>query len=163
MQMQTRTERQTAHYRQRGGPKKGHQGACYSLWNICVKLLASLKKDPSCFRKCPEQCFLRPDLKFFFEFQKKNLFAISVTLKMTIKKYFFVKKKLRKKTPIKFVENFCQNKRASGWRLITMKSMCQNTCFLEKRPELFQETWGKCFIRPNNNFFWKFWKKFNSP
>ena len=72
---------------------------------------------------------------------------------MTIKKYFFVKKNLVKKTPIKFVENFCQVKRASGWRLITMKSMCQNTCFLEKRPELFQETWGKCFVRPNKKKF----------
>ena len=61
----------TVHYRQRGGPKKGHQGACYSLWNIRVKLLASLKKDPSCFRKCPEQCFLRPDLNFFW-ISKKN-------------------------------------------------------------------------------------------
>jgi len=79
----------------RGGVQtKGHQGACYSLWNLCVKLLASLKIDPSCFRKCPEQCFLRHDLKIFLEFKKKNSFTISFILKMTIIKYFFVKKKL---------------------------------------------------------------------
>ena len=78
----------------RGGVKtKWRQDACYWLWKLCVKILAAMKKDPSQFRKYLEQCFLRPDLKFFFEFQKKILFAISVTLKMTIKKYFFVKKK----------------------------------------------------------------------
>ena len=51
-----------------------------------------MKKDPSQFRKCPEQCFLRPDLNFFLEFQKKKSFTIFVTLKMNIKKYFFQKK-----------------------------------------------------------------------
>ena len=107
--------------------------------------------------------FFRANLNVFFEFQKKKFFATSVSLKMTIKKYFFVKKNLVKKTPIKFVEIFCQNKRASGWRLLTMKSMCKNTSFLEKRPDLFQETWGKCFIRHNDIFFWTFWKKINYP
>ena len=82
----------------RGGVKtKVNQGACYSLWNLCVKLLAVLKKDPSQVRKHPEQCFLRPDLNFFLESLNFVWFAISVTLKMTILKYFFVKKKIIKK------------------------------------------------------------------
>ena len=46
-----------------------------------------MKKDPSGFRK---QCFLRPELNFFSEFQKKNLFTLSVTIKMVIKKYLIV-------------------------------------------------------------------------
>ena len=56
-----------------------------------------MKKDPSQLRKCPEQCFLRPDLKFFLEFQKKKSFTIFVTLKMNIEKCFFQKKNLSKK------------------------------------------------------------------
>ena len=56
-----------------------------------------MKKDPSQFRKCPEQCFLRPNLNFFLEFQKKILFTIFVTLKMTIKKYLKKKKNSSKK------------------------------------------------------------------
>ena len=127
----------------RGGVKtKWRQDACYWLWKLCVKILAAMKKDPSQFRKCPEQCFLRPDLNFFLEFQKKNLFTIFVTLKMTIKKYFFQKKTCQKNLPTKFVEKICQLKMASGCMLLTMKSRCRNTFFNEKRPELVQEMSG---------------------
>ena len=99
-----------------------------------------MKKDPSQFRKCPEQCFLRPDLKFFLEFRKKKLFTIIGTLKMTTKKYFFFEKTCQKNLPTKFVEKICQLKMASRCMLLTMKSRCQNICFNEKRPELAQET-----------------------
>ena len=127
----------------RGGVKtKWRQDACYWLWKLCVKILAAMKKDPSQFRKCPEQCFLRPDLNFFLEFQKKILFTIFVTLKMTIKKYFFQKKTCQKNLPTKFVEKICQLKMASGCMLLTMKSRCRNTFFNEKRPELVQEMSG---------------------
>ena len=101
-----------------------------------------MKKDPSQFRKCPEQCFLRPDLNFFLEFQKKKLFTIFVTLKMNIEKYFFQKKTCQKNLPTKFVEKICQLKMASGCMPLTMKSRCRNTFFNEKRPELVQEMSG---------------------
>ena len=95
----------------RGGVKtKWRQGACYWLWNLCVKIFALMKKDPSQFRKRPEQCFLRPDLNFFLEFRKKKLFSIIVTLKMTIKKYFFVKKTCQKNLPTKLVKKICEKK-----------------------------------------------------
>ena len=95
----------------RGGVEtKVNKGTCYWVWNLWDKILACMKKDPSCFRKHPEQCFLRPDLKFFLEFQKKFWFAISVNLKMTIQNYFFVKKVCKKKSPIKFVGNFLSRK-----------------------------------------------------
>jgi len=98
-----------------------------------------MKKDPSQFRKCPEQCFLRPNLKFFLEFQKKKLFTIFVTLKMTIKNIFLKKKTCQKNLPTKFVEKICKLKMASGCMLLTMKSRCRITFFNEKRPELVQE------------------------
>ena len=41
--------------------------ACYCLWNLCVKILALMKKDPSYL----EQYFVRPNLIFFFEFLKQ--------------------------------------------------------------------------------------------
>ena len=95
----------------RGGMEtKVNKGTCYWVWNLWDKILACMKKDPSCFRKHPEQCFLRPDLKIFLEFQKKIWFAISVNLKMTIQNYFFVKKVCKKKSPIKFVGNFLSRK-----------------------------------------------------
>ena len=95
----------------RGGVEtKVNKGTCYWVWNLWDKILACMKKDPSCFRKHPEQCFLRPDLKFFLEFQKNFWFAISVNLKMTIQNYFFVKKVCKKKSPIKFVGNFLSRK-----------------------------------------------------
>ena len=50
--------------------KKVNQGLCYWVWNLCDKILACLKKDPGCFRKHPEQCFLRPDINFFQNFWK---------------------------------------------------------------------------------------------
>ena len=93
-----------------GVETKVNKGTCYWVWNLWDKILACMKKDPSCFRKHPEQCFLRPDLKFFLEFQKKFWFAISVNLKMTIQNYFFVKKVCKKKSPIKFVGNFLSRK-----------------------------------------------------
>ena len=100
----------SGHYGQRGVETKVNKGTCYWVWNLCDKILACMKKDPSCFRKHPEQCFLRPDLKFFLEFQKKFWFAISVNIKMTIQNYFFVKKVCKKKSPIKFVGNFLSQK-----------------------------------------------------
>ena len=93
-----------------GVESKVNQGACYWVWNLCDKILACLKKDPSCVRKHPEQHFLRHNLKFFLEFQKKFCFATSVTFKITIKNYFLVKKVWKKKLPIKFAEKFCQKK-----------------------------------------------------
>ena len=132
----------------RGGVKtKWRQDACHWLWNLCVKILAAMKKDPSQFRKCPEQCFLRPDLNFFLDFQKKILFTIFVTLKMTIKKYFFFKKTCQKNLPTKFAEKICQLKMASGCMLLTMKSRCRNTFFNEKRPELVQEMSGTMIFK----------------
>ena len=98
------------------------------------------EKRPEAIIECPEQCFLRPDLKFFLEFQKKKSFTIFVTLKMNIEKYFFQKKTCQKNLPTKFVEKICQHKMASRCMPLTMKSRCQNTCFNEKRPELAQET-----------------------
>ena len=110
---------------------KVNKGPCYWVWNLWDKILACMKKDPSCFRKHPEQCFLRPDLKFFLEFQKKFWFAISVNLKMTIQNYFFVKKVCKKQSPIKFVGNFCHEKSTSGHILMSMKSMWKNICYLK--------------------------------
>ena len=127
----------------RGGVKtKWRQDACYWLWKLCVKIFAAMKKDPSQFRKCPEQCFLRPNQNLFLEFQKKILFTIFVTLKMTIEKYFFLKKTCQKNLPTKFVEKICQLKMASGCMLLTMKSRCRNTFFNEKSPKLVQEMSG---------------------
>ena len=94
------------HYGQRGVETKVNKGTCYWVWNLCDKILACMKKDPSCFRKHLEQCFLRPDLNLFLEFQKNFCFTISVTLKMTVQNYFFVKKVCKKKLPIQFVGNF---------------------------------------------------------
>mgnify|MGYP007101769659 CR=1 FL=1 len=46
-----------------GVVSKGHKGACYWVWYLCKKIVECLEKVPSCFRKWPEPCFLRPDLK----------------------------------------------------------------------------------------------------
>ena len=144
----------------RGGVKtKWRQDACYWLWKLCVKILDAMKKDPSQFRKCPEQCFLRPDLNFFLEFQKKNHSPFFVTLKMNIKKYFFQKNTCQKNLPTKFVEKICQHTMASRCMLLTVKSRCQNTCFNEKRPELVQETSRTMVFKARSNFFWNFEKK----
>ena len=43
--------------------------------------------------------------------------------------------------------------------LLTMKSMCKNTFFFEKRPKHFQKKSGTMFLRPDVNLFWKFSKK----
>ena len=95
----------------RGGVEtKWRQDACYWLWKLCVKILSAMKKDPSQFRKYLEQCFLRPDLNFFLEFQKKISFTSFVTLKMTIKKYFFQKKTCQKNLPTKLVNKICERK-----------------------------------------------------
>ena len=43
---------------------------------------------------------------------------------------------------------------ASGCMLLTMKSMCKNTCCNEKRPEPFQEMSGTMFFKARSkNFF----------
>ena len=99
----------------RGGVvSKGHKGACYWVWYLCKKIVECLKKDPSCFRKWPEPCFLRPDLKIFLEFSKKKFFATCVSLNMTRQNYFFVKKVCKKSLPIKFVVDFFSNKKGTG-------------------------------------------------
>ena len=46
-----------------------------------------------------------------------------------------------------------QNKMASGFMLLTMKSMCQNTHFNEKRPEPTQEKSGTMFFKARCKFF----------
>ena len=56
-----------------------------------------MKKDPSQFRKCPEQCFLRPDLNFFLEFQKKKIIHHFCYPQNEHQKIFFSKKNLSKK------------------------------------------------------------------
>ena len=43
--------------------------------------------------------------------------------------------------------------------LLTMKSMCQNTCLIEKRPELIQKTSGTMFFKARSNFFFGISKK----
>ena len=90
-----------------GVKTSGFQGASYSLWNICVKILACLKRGPSGNIR---NIFLRPDLNSFLKFLIVFWFTISVTLKMTIQIYFFVKKVCKKKSPIKFVGNFLSRK-----------------------------------------------------
>ena len=52
----------------------------------------------------------------------------------------------------------CPNKMASWCMLMTMKYMCQNTCFKEKRPKLVQETSGTMFLRPDLKLFLEFLK-----
>jgi hypothetical protein len=49
-----------------------------------------------------------------------------------------------------------QNKMASGCMLLTMKSMCQNTSFNEKRPELIQETSRTMFFKARSKIFLEF-------
>ena len=127
-----------------------------------------MKKAPSHFRKCLEQCFLRPELNFFLEFRKKKIFTIIFTLKMTIKKYFFFQKNLSKKfanksrqknLPTKVVEKICQHKMASGCMLLAMKSICKNTCCNEKRPEPFQEMSGTTVFKARSKLSLEFKKK----
>ena len=52
-----------------------------------------------------------------------------------------------------------QNKMASGCMLLTMKSMCKNTCCNEKRPEPFQEMSGTMVFKARSKFFLEFRKK----
>ena len=42
---------------------------------------------------------------------------------------------------------------ASGCMLLTMKSMCKNTCCNEKRPEPFQEMSGTMFFKARSKKF----------
>ena len=125
-----------------------------------------MKKDPSHFRKYTEQCFLRPDLNFFLEFQEKKIFAIIFTLKMTINFFFqknlskkFANKSRQKNLPTKVVEKICQHKMASGCMLLAMKSMCKNTCCNEKSPEPFQEMSGTMFFKARSKIFFGILKK----
>ena len=48
---------------------------------------------------------------------------------------------------------------ASGCMLLTMKSMCQNTCCNEKRPEPIQEMSGTMFFKARSKFFFGISKK----
>ena len=43
--------------------------------------------------------------------------------------------------------------------LLTMKSMCQNTCCNEKRPKPIQEMSGTMFFKARSKFFLEFRKK----
>ena len=100
------------------------------------------EKRPEPIQEMSGTMFFKARSKFFFGISKKKLFTIFVTLKMTIKKYFFQKKTCQKNLPTKFVEKICQLKMASGCMPLTMKSRCRNTFFNEKRPELVQEMSG---------------------
>ena len=48
---------------------------------------------------------------------------------------------------------------ASGCMLLTMKSMRQNTCCNEKRPEPIQEMSGTMFLKARFKFFFGILKK----
>ena len=48
---------------------------------------------------------------------------------------------------------------ASGCMLLTMKTMCQNTCCNEKRPEPNQEMSGTMFFKARSKFFFGISKK----
>ena len=48
---------------------------------------------------------------------------------------------------------------ASGCMLLTMKSMCQNTCCNEKRPEPIQEMSGTMFFKARSKIFFGISKK----
>ena len=48
---------------------------------------------------------------------------------------------------------------ASGCMLLTMKSMCKNTCCNEKRPEPFQEMSGTMVFKARSKFFFGILKK----
>ena len=61
--------------------------------------------------------------------------------------------------PTKVAEKICQHKMASGCMLLTMETMCQNTCCNEKRPEPFQEMSGSMVFKAQSNFFLEFRKK----
>ena len=52
-----------------------------------------------------------------------------------------------------------QNKMASGCMLLNMKTMCQNTCCNEKRPEPIQEMSGTMFFKARSKFFFGISKK----
>ena len=67
--------------------------------NICLN-----EKRPKLTQEMSGTMFFKAQYKFFLEFLKKNGFAISVALKMTIQKYFFVKKICQKNLPTKLVK-----------------------------------------------------------
>ena len=48
---------------------------------------------------------------------------------------------------------------ASGCMLLTMKTMCQNTCCNEKRPEPIQEMSGTMFFKARSKIFFGISKK----
>ena len=48
---------------------------------------------------------------------------------------------------------------ASGCMLLTMETMCQNTCCNEKRPEPIQEMSGTMFFKARSKFFFGISKK----
>ena len=100
------------------------------------------EKRPEPIQEMSGTMFFKARSNLFFGISKKDLFTKFVTLKMTIKKYFFQKKTCQKNLPTKFVEKICQLEMASGCMLLTMKSRCRNTFFNEKRPELVQEMSG---------------------
>ena len=47
----------------------------------------------------------------------------------------------------------------SGCMLLTMKTMCQNTCCDEKRPKPVQEMSGTMFFKAQSKFFFGISKK----
>ena len=48
---------------------------------------------------------------------------------------------------------------ASGCMLLTMETMCQNTCCNEKRPEPIQEMSGTMFFKARSKIFFGISKK----
>ena len=66
------------------------------------------------FQEMSVTMFFKARSKKIFRILKKKIIRHKRNPQNDLYKIFFCNKKIRKKTPIKFVENFCQNKRASG-------------------------------------------------
>ena len=126
-----------------------------SMWqNTCL-----FEKRPKLLQETSGTMFLRHDLKFFLEFQKKNWFAISETLKMTIQNYFFVKKVFRKKSPMKFDENFFSKKEHIRAHATEYEIHVTKYLLVWKKTRAASGNVRKIFLRPNRIFFLEFLKK----
>ena len=68
------------------------------------------EKRPKLVQETSRTMVFKARSKNILEFWKKKLFTIIVTLKMTIKKYFFVKKTCQKNLPTTLVKKICEKK-----------------------------------------------------
>ena len=68
------------------------------------------EKRPKLVQETSRTMVFKARSKFLLEFWKKKIFTIIVTLKMTIKKYFFVKKTCQKNLPTTLVKKICEKK-----------------------------------------------------